>query len=186
MVTARLRLNTYRVAAVRLAEVALGSGWWPLAMRDEVGERGKALVLWVNSTPGLLAILAMRVDTEGAWTQYKKPSLEEMMVLDPRVLDDERLDALAAMYDEVANQEFTPFPSMSDDPVRARIDGAMWQPLASHRWPHFERYSAKSQLFRPCRSPDLLGGKGPGGEPNASAFPQPGPRSRLVGQRRLA
>jgi hypothetical protein len=67
----------------------------------------------------------MRVDTEGAWTQFKKPSLEAMPVIDPRALDQGQLDALALAYDEIADQEFGRFPAMAADPIRDYIDGAI-------------------------------------------------------------
>lgn len=126
MVTARLRLNTYRLAAVRLPTEALGSAWWPLALSEEIDERQeKALTLWLNSTLGLVNLLAIRVDTEGAWTQFKKPSLHAMPVLDPRALGDAVLDALAATFDEVAEAELSRFPAMHVDPVRRRVDTAI-------------------------------------------------------------
>lgn len=126
MVTARLRLNTYRVAVARLTQPALGSAWWPLRLRDELGElHEKALVLWLNSTLGLISLLAIRVDTEGAWTQFKKPSLQEMVVLDPRELNEDQLQALADAYDEVDDRELGRFPAMAGDPVRDYIDGAL-------------------------------------------------------------
>lgn len=126
MVTARLRLNTYRVAAVRLPEIALGSGWWPLRLSNEVDEAGeKAIVLWLNSTLGLVGLLATRVDTEGAWTQFKKPSLGQMRVLDPRALTGEQLGLLAAAYDDMAEENFGRFPAMATDPLRNHVDSAI-------------------------------------------------------------
>jgi hypothetical protein len=125
MVTARLRLNTYRIAAVLLPNKALGSGWWPLRLADDLDDsHHKALVLWLNSTLGLVTLLATRVDTEGAWTQFKKPSLEGMLVLDTRSLSDDQLADLARTYDDVASQPVGRFPDMNSDPVRDSIDAA--------------------------------------------------------------
>jgi hypothetical protein len=50
------------------------------------GSVDKMLVLWFNSSLGLLSIIASRVDTRGAGIDLKKPILEEMLVLDPRGL----------------------------------------------------------------------------------------------------
>jgi len=126
MVTARLRLNTYRLAAVLLPIRALGSGWWPLHVSDDLDDRAhKAIVLWLNSTLGLLTLLATRVDTEGAWTQFKKPNLEEMMVLDPRSLEDDQLTRLARTFDEIASEPVGRFPDMGTDRVRDVIDTAL-------------------------------------------------------------
>ena len=42
----------------------------------------KFLVLWLNSTLGLILMLSYRGDTEGSWVELKKPSLELLSVLD--------------------------------------------------------------------------------------------------------
>jgi hypothetical protein len=43
-------------------------------------------VLWLNSTLGVLLLIANRVETMGAWTKFKKPTLSAMPVLDVRQL----------------------------------------------------------------------------------------------------
>lgn len=131
MITARLRLNTYRITAARLPDSALGSGWWPFRLQipdaspDTVELAERAVVLWLNSTPGLLLLLANRIDTQGAWTQFKKPMLEAMPVLDPRALSEDTLEALAASFDSVSSRNLEPFPLMQSDPVRQAIDEAI-------------------------------------------------------------
>jgi hypothetical protein len=105
--------------------------WWPFAFKEDV--RGtnldKALVLWLNSTLGLLILFATRDETEGAWVDFKKPSLGAMPVLDVRALPSDQLAALAEAYDRVCEQPLQPFPRMADDAVRADIDAAIAKAL---------------------------------------------------------
>ena len=122
MLGERLWLKTQRVVAVRLSEPALSNVWWPLSVRDLSEEAEKALALWMNSTLGLLGLLSSRVPTRGPWVQFKKPILEDLLVLDVRRLTDTQLHDLASAYDSLANSEMLPLPTMGRDPVRALID----------------------------------------------------------------
>jgi hypothetical protein len=90
---------------------------WPLAGRVMIAER-----LWLNSTLGLLVLLAHREETRGAWIDFKKPVLKDLPVLDARTLSDKQREALAEAYDEVGGKTLLPFPEMDADPVRREID----------------------------------------------------------------
>jgi hypothetical protein len=68
----RLRLNSQRLVAVRLNRPVLLNTWWPMSLREPSARLEKALVLWLNSTPGLLVFLARREETEGSWVKFKK------------------------------------------------------------------------------------------------------------------
>ncbi len=124
MIGERLWLVTQRFVAVRLPRVALSNVWWPFALSKEHKSQllEKALVLWMNSTLGLLLLLINREETRGAWVDFKKPVLTATPVLDVHALNAKQIEALAAAYDELAHQELQPFPRMNDDPVRAAID----------------------------------------------------------------
>jgi hypothetical protein len=123
----RMRLNTQRLVSVRLPQQVLSNVWWPFAFKEGIKDTNldKALVLWLNSTLGLLIMFATRDETEGAWVDFKKPSLGAMPVLDVRALSAEQIAALAAAYDRVCEQTLQPFPQMADDEVRAEINTAI-------------------------------------------------------------
>jgi len=127
----RLWLNTQRLVAIRTSRKCLSNVWWPVALGRgprPVG-REKTLALWLNSTPGLLALLVQRLETRGAWVCFKKPVLAGMPVLDAATLPTERLRRLAMAYDALARQELRPLPEMTADPVRAEIDEAVRKAL---------------------------------------------------------
>lgn len=123
----RLRLNTARMLAIRTSERVLSNVWWTFQFRNglagDAAEKG--LTLWLNSSLGLLQLLANKEETEGAWVDFKKPMLTEMPVLDIASLGDTQLGALASAYDELATQPIQALPLMSDDPVRHDIDAAI-------------------------------------------------------------
>jgi hypothetical protein len=87
------------------------------------------LALWLNSTLGLVCSLARRLETQGAWVAFKKPTLLSMPVLDVTGLGRSRLSDLAKAYDGVAEQMLRPFPEIAEDPVRAEIDEAVRKAL---------------------------------------------------------
>lgn len=122
LIAERLRLNTQRLAAVRVGEKVLSNVWWPFATRHNDAEVDKALALWLNSTLGLLILLAHREETEGAWVDFKKPVLGEMPVLDVPALTKRQRQALVQAYDLLSGRTLLPLPQMDSDPTRREID----------------------------------------------------------------
>jgi len=132
MVAERLRLNTMRVLCVRLDRPGIGNVWWPMRLKDgvRVVEAEKALALWFNCSLGLLIALGRRADTQGAWVDFKKPTLLTMPVLDVGSLTDDQLAALTAAYDELARKPLFSFSAMDDDPMRKAIDDGVAHALS--------------------------------------------------------
>ena len=120
LIGARFWLNTVRVIGMRSESDVLGSMWWPVRIDNELYE--KALTVWLNSSVGLLTLLAGRNTTRGAWAQIKKVDLKEMPVLDVRAISQKQLRALADSFDELADEEFESLPAMSHCPARRRLD----------------------------------------------------------------
>ena len=67
LVSERLWLETTRVVAMRSETRVLSNVWWPVRVEDAATE--KATAIWLNSTPGLLTILAQRTSTRGGWSR---------------------------------------------------------------------------------------------------------------------
>jgi hypothetical protein len=127
----RMRLNTQRLVAVRLTEPVLSNVWWSFVIDKKLNQShvDKALVLWLNSTLGQIILLTIRDETEGAWVDFKKPSLGAMPVLDVRRLTPQQLTQLVATYDKVCDKEIMPLPQMEKDQIRYQIDAAIAQAL---------------------------------------------------------
>ncbi len=120
LVAERLRLDTARVFSMWSAERVLSNVWWPVRAEDPQAE--KAITLWLNSSLGILTILAHRTSTEGSWVAMKKADLEELPVMDTRRLSSEQLEGLSDLFDNLAEAEFERLPGMAHCPARKFLD----------------------------------------------------------------
>ena len=123
LVAERLRLDTARVVAMQTDTRVLSNVWWPINLEDISHE--KALTVWLNSSLGLLTVLAQRTTTEGGWVGIKKADLEQLPVLDVREISDSQLQALAKLFDDMTEEEFERLPGMANCPARRGLDGGI-------------------------------------------------------------
>ncbi len=120
LVGARFRLNTVRVVAMRAVTNVLGSMWWPVRVEDPKFEN--ALTVWLNSSFGLLTLMAVRNTTQGSWAQLKKADLAELPVLDLRRLSLAQLEGLSDLFDQLADAEFERLPSIANCSAHRSLD----------------------------------------------------------------
>ena len=114
------RLDAARVLAMTSTTNVLSNVWWPVKVDNPQHE--SVLVVWLNSSAGLLATLAHRTSTEGGWVGFKKADLKGMAVLDPRQLTGTQLKGLSDLFDELADAEFERLPGMAECPARMALD----------------------------------------------------------------
>src|SRR5262249_37719107 len=119
----RVRTNTHRVLAIGFDKEVLGNTWWAFRSTLSVAQQ-KALLLWLNGTPGILSVFGRRVVTQGAWMQMKQPAWETMPVLDVRAVKKSVVTDLAIAYDHIANQELEAISNLETDAMRKVIDNA--------------------------------------------------------------
>lgn len=129
LLVSRLRTNTHRVIAVGHPKKVLGNTWWGFDDSDMTEEQRKALLLWLNSTIGIMSYYGRRAITEGAWMQMKKPAWSSMPVLDVRMLAAAKLAALASAYDRLSKEALAPIAQLDLDPVRQALDGELCRVL---------------------------------------------------------
>ena len=106
----------------------LSNVWWPIHIEDDATE--KALAVWLNSSLGLLTILAQRTSTRGGWVAMKKADLEVLPVLDIRQLSPSQLQAMSDLFDQLVDDEFKRLPGMADCQSRRTLDDGFSQVLA--------------------------------------------------------
>lgn len=129
LLVSRLRTNTHKVVATSFKTKVLGNTWWAF---DAIGlseSQVKVLMLWLNSSMGLLMYYGCRAITQGAWMQMKKPAWESMPVLDIRNLKKSQLKNLADSYDKLSIEGLMPLAQLDVDPVRKEIDAAICKAL---------------------------------------------------------
>ena len=127
LIAERLWLETTRVVAMWSETRVLSNVWWPVRVEDVAVEKG--LVIWLNSSLGLLTMLAQRTSTRGGWVAMKKADLEELPVLDLRELSSSQLQGLADLFDSLAEEEFARLPGMVHCPTRQALDDGISQIL---------------------------------------------------------
>ncbi len=129
LLVSRLRTNTHRVIATGFSKEVLGNTWWGFDDSALSEDQRKALLLWFNSTLGILSYYGRRAITEGAWMQMKKPAWSSMPVLDVRKLSKSKLTTLATAYDRLAKKELAPIAQLDADKTRQEIDVALGKAL---------------------------------------------------------
>ena len=124
LIAEKMRLNTQKMVCLRSDQDVLSNVWWPCRFLNDsnADEKEKALCIWLNSTLGLVLMIASRVSTEGPWAQFKKPALTELPVLNFEKLKKGGLTKLASAFDSLHNTELSPLSEMNCDSVRADID----------------------------------------------------------------
>ena len=122
LIAERLWLMTQSLLAVRTSEPVLSNMWWTFALEKPSVRKSKALVMWLNSSLGILSMLGCRLETRGAWITFKKPVLAALPVLDVRELNSGQIKALANGFDHIQDVDLLPFPEMATDPTRETID----------------------------------------------------------------
>ena len=128
LIAERLWLETTRVVAMKSETRVLSNVWWPV--RVERVSQEKALAVWLNSSLGLLTILAQRTSTRGGWVAMKKADLSELPVLDLREISTSRLQGLSDLFDQIAEAEFERLPGMAHCPARQSLDDGISEILA--------------------------------------------------------
>ena len=123
----RLWLPLARVAAVILPEQAVGSIWTPC--RPHNPELTKALCLYLNSTPGLLSLLATRDNRKPSYPSFSLDTLRALPVPNLAALGQAERDLLSSWFDWLKGETLQPFPQMHLDPVRKQIDDAVCKGL---------------------------------------------------------
>jgi hypothetical protein len=120
LIAERLWLETTRIVAMEAEARVLSNVWWPVRVGDAATE--KALAVWLNSTLGLLTILAQRTSTRGGWVAMKKADLEILPVLDLRQLLPQQIQGMADLFEGMVEAEFERLPGMANCPARHSLD----------------------------------------------------------------
>ena len=112
-----------------LDEPGLGSLWTPCRPHDGDDRTSSALCVWLNSAPGLLAVLGGRDNRALAYPQFSLDTLRSIPVPNFAVLGDDARDRLAAAFELLKDEVLLPFPQMNEDPIRKQLDDAVTDAL---------------------------------------------------------
>ena len=99
---------------------ALANVWWPTRLKEAFSSDGakvsaedheKIQTLWLNTTFGIMGLLTFRQDTEGAWIDIKKETLNLIPVLDLSKLAKSQIDKLVSIFDKFCKNKLEPLPN---------------------------------------------------------------------------
>lgn len=177
LIAERLWLTTTRVLALRSRVPVLSNTWWPVSFRKqgsdgEEAERG--LVLWLNSTLGIISLLSARVETRGAWIELKKPIVNDLRVLNLVALRSRQREALSAAFDRLQKQPLRRISSLGSDPVRAEIDAAIGNALGVSAEMAVLREMLEREPIMSNHVPDIAETKIPKAAVQRELFAKPG------------
>ena len=125
LLVSRLWPVTHRVIATGHGRNVLGNTWWGFDDSNLNENQRKAILLWLNSTLGLMSYFCRRAITRRAWMQMKKPAWSAMPVMDVRLLPEATLATLGKSYDKLAKLELAPIAQLDADKARQAIDAAI-------------------------------------------------------------
>jgi len=129
LVPDRIWWDTAHVVALYSEEPVISNIFYAVNIKVDDSIRTlaeKALVLWLNTTWGILIVLFNRQETRGRWTRLKMAQWRLLPVLDVTRLKPNTLERLASVFDKYCEktparipQQFNP---KNPDPVRLGID----------------------------------------------------------------
>ena len=112
------KMNLYSTARVLsvVSDDAIASNMWiPIELLPQVTKDGrelklsevsKLLGLWLQSTFGILSLLSIRHEIEGAWSEWVTEDVRNMPILDPKKLDSNAVNALLALWERIKNHKW--------------------------------------------------------------------------------
>jgi len=128
LVPDRIWVDTAHIIAMCCTEHVLSNIFYAVKLKsgENVGNRSKALCLWLNTTWGVLSILTNRSETRGRWIRLKMTHWKLQPVLDVTKLEGHVIDRLASVFDKYANADMfrltEQFNLNKIDPVRFNMD----------------------------------------------------------------
>jgi hypothetical protein len=106
-------------------EPVLSNIFYSVRLKDESPERMKAVCLWLNTTWGMLTMLASREETHGGFLSLKMSQWRLLPVLDINSLSQQKVKALASIFDSFRAKDLGRIPeqySANGRQLRTQLD----------------------------------------------------------------
>ncbi len=110
----RIRVNTAHTVSLLSTEPILSNIFYVAKLRNEDLDRLKALCIWVNSTWGILTILASREETHGGFISLNQSHWRLLPVLDIDALGQKKVKALSLIFDDYQSKDLGRIPEQFD------------------------------------------------------------------------
>jgi len=110
LVPDRIRITTAHVVSMMSDEPTLSNIFYALRLKDADRDKLKALCVWLNTTWGILTILASREETEGGWISLKMSQWRLLPILNIDQLAEDKLKRLAEVFDRFKDVDLGRIP----------------------------------------------------------------------------
>lgn len=110
LVPDRIRVTTAHVVSMMSDKPTLSNIFYALRLKDGDENKLKALCVWLNTSWGILAILASREETEGGWISLKMAQWRLLPVLNLDQLPEQKLRSLAQVFDQFKDVDLGRIP----------------------------------------------------------------------------
>lgn len=140
-----IRLNTQRLFAANTSDTFLSNVWWPTKTKDKIEEMDnengliteeiddvykdeyeKILVIYLNSTLGIITVLGNKQETWGPWIKMPKNKFESLIVPDFVYYWKNRTDTqsknMIALFEENCNKPLKLLIDIEEDDIRNKLD----------------------------------------------------------------
>jgi hypothetical protein len=101
-------------------EKVISNLFYVVRLKDESQDKLKAICLWLNTTWGILSILASREETHGAFISLNMSHWRLLPILNINDLDQTKIEALARLFDKFKNVQLSRIPEQYGS--RGRVD----------------------------------------------------------------
>jgi len=123
LVPDRIRFDTAHVTSVYVGQPVLSNIFYAVKLKEASDvRRPKALCAWLNSTWGIMTILACRQETEGAWISLKMSHWRLLPVIDVTALSSEKIEALSRVFDDFKHAELKRLPEQYSSRQKERLN----------------------------------------------------------------
>ncbi|RJP75813.1 MAG: hypothetical protein C4524_11095 [Candidatus Zixiibacteriota bacterium] len=110
LVPDRIRITTAHVTALLANRKTIANIFYSVRINYENINKYKALCLWLNTTWGIMSILANRQETHGGFISMKMTQWRMMSILDIHKLDQNKVDKLAEVFDNYKHHSLARIP----------------------------------------------------------------------------
>lgn len=150
------RVNSQPLAACLTPNLSIGGRAWPNFLCTDMSWE-KPLVLWTNSTLGLIAFWWIGTRQHQGRVMLSISRLPKLTVFDPRSLNQDKLQRAEVIFDDFSRQCMLPANEAWRDKVRQALDRAILIDLLGLTEDTLESLDLLRQQW--CAEPSVHGGK---------------------------
>lgn len=154
--TLELGLNSQSLAACLTTEKTLGGRSWPNFIMDDI-EHEKSMVLWFNSTLGLMVYWWMGSRQQPGRTIMTITTIESLLSIDTQQFNKEKIKTAEKLFEQFREVEFLPANESYRDANRMALDEALLVELLGVSEDVVDEFDLIRRQW--CAEPSVHGGK---------------------------